>query len=163
MQAFDPIEDTLAIHPVEAALARLMPTALSQGAQLDIEEMIDELAGPESKKVVKLISKMETKHWQIGGGIAAAIIALCALFLMVDYSHRSKAIAASPPYQVLSKSERVNSKTNEVRRESPDGSVVQESGIDTELVSSLQDAESGMKIDFSEMICATLIVPVSRY
>jgi hypothetical protein len=164
MQVFDPIEDTHALHQIEAALARLMPTALSQGAQLDIEEMIDELAGPESKKVVKLISKLGTKYWQIGGGIAAAIAALCALFPIANRSSGLNDIAVSAPKQVLlSKSDCVKASTNEGRRESSDGSVVQEFGVDNVSVSSMLDIPSGMEIHFNEMSCATLIVPVSRY
>lgn len=153
-----------ALDPIEVVLARLMPTALSQGCQFEIEAMIDELAGPESKKVVKLTSKLETKHWQIGGGIAAAIAALCALFPMADRSSGPNAIAVSPPEQVLlSKSDRVKASTNEGRRESPDGSAVQAFGVDTVLDCSVRDTASGMVVQVSQVSEDTLFVPVSTF
>ena len=57
--------------PVEVVLARLMPPALRQDCQNELEAMIDELAGPE------VIPDNASKGWLvrcvIGGGIAAAI------------------------------------------------------------------------------------------
>lgn len=154
MQAFDPIEDTLAIHPVEAALARLMPTALSQGAQLDIEEMIDGLAGCETQPAAKRFFPRAMIRWMRNGGIAAAFC-VCSL----PYP---KANA-----DIFWDSVTPESDTEEISlegmREGDDGSALEALSLDKKRVSIVLDKWSGMMIQVSEESEETLLTPVSAF
>ena len=66
--------------PIETILARLMPPALSQDCQSELEEMIDELAGPLPEKVVAISSGRSWSRWMAVAGIAAALAGLLAVF-----------------------------------------------------------------------------------
>ena len=154
MQAFDPIEDTLALHPVEAALARLMPTALSQGAQLNIEGMIDELAGCETQPAAKRFFPRAMMRWMRNGGIAAAFCA-CSLpnsKVNADICWESE----TPEFDI----EQISA---EDICEGDDGSALKALSFDKERTSIVLDKWSGMMIQVSEKSEETLLTPVSAF
>ena len=156
MQAFDPIEDTLALHPVEAALARLMPTALSQGAQLDIEEMIDGLAGFKTQPTAKRFFPRAMMRSIRNGGIAAA---LCACSL--PYSKASADVFLDGI--ILNRPFDIEEMSLEGMREGDDGSALEALSRDKKRVSIVLDKWSGMMIQVSEQSEETLLTPVSAF
>ena len=81
--------------PIETVLARLMPPALRQDCQMQIEEMIDDLAGSEPANRVEISSGRWLVRCLIGGGIAAAIGALIAIFPLAGTSADKKPIATT--------------------------------------------------------------------
>ena len=156
MQAFDPIKDALAIHPIEAALARLMPTALSQGAQLDIEEMINELAGCETQPAAKRFFLRAMMRSIRNGGIAAA---LCACSL--PYSRANADVFLDGV--ILDRPFDIEEMSLEGMREGDDGSALEALSLDKERVSIVLDKWSGMMIQVSEKSEETLLIPVSDF
>lgn len=83
--------------PIETVLARLMPPALRQDCQMHIEEMIDELAGHEPANVVDISSGRWLARCLTGGGIAAAIGALIAIFPMTGGKDNKVIAEATAP------------------------------------------------------------------
>jgi hypothetical protein len=154
MQVFDPIEDTHALHQIEAALTRLMPTALSQGAQLDIEEMIDELAGCEAQPAAKRFFPRTTMSWMRNGGIAAAF---CACSLL--YSQANADIC----WDSVTPESDIEEMSLEGMREGDDGSALEALSLDKERTSIVLDKWSGMMIQVSEKSEETLLTPVSAF
>ena len=156
MQAFDPIEDTLALHPVEAALARLMPTALSQGAQLNIEGMIDELAGCETQPAAKRFFPRTTMSWMRNGGIAAAFCVCSLLYSQAKADIFWDSVILDRPFDIEEMSP-------EGMREGDDGSALEALSLDKKRVSIVLDKWSGMMIQVSEKSKETLLTPVSAF
>jgi hypothetical protein len=154
--------------PVEAILARLMPPALSQGAQFDIEAMIDELAGPEAENVVRISGKAGMKRWLVGSGIAAAIGVLCALLPMVDRSSEPK-VASNLPHQsapglvLVSESDRVESMTEEGWQDDSEGVAMQTLRMSLVGENRLRDEASGMVVQISEPREEILLMPISTF
>ena len=154
--------------PIEAILARLMPPALSQSAQFDIEGMIDELAGPEAENVVRISGKAGMKRWMVGTGIAAAIGALCALLPMVDRSSEPK-VASNLPHQsspglvLVSESDRVESMTEEGWQDDSEGVAMQTLRMNLVGENRLRDEASGMIVQISEPREEILLMPISTF
>lgn len=154
--------------PIEAILARLMPPALSQGRQLEIEAMIDELAGPVAENVVRISGKAGTRRWLVGGGIAAAIGALCALLPMVDRSLEPMVVAnlpqeSTPKLVLVSESDRVESVTDEGWQDDADGVAMQTLRMNLVGENRLRDEASGMVVQISEPREEILLMPISTF
>lgn len=156
MQAFDPIEDTFALHPIEAALARLMPTALSQGTQLDIEGMIDELADCQTQPAAKRFFPRAMMRSIRNGGIAAAFCACSLLYSQANADVFFDSVILDRPFDI----EEVSV---EGMREGDDGSALEALSLDKERMSIVLDKWSGMMIQVSEESTETLLIPVSDF
>jgi hypothetical protein len=150
MQAFDPIEDTLALHPIEAALARLMPTALSQSAQLDIEEMIDELVVFKTQPTAKRFFPLAMMRRIRNGGIAAAFCA-CSL----PYSRADADIPRD--YKLKQIPSDVEKASFGSLLKGDDGSTVDVIYFDKERKSIVLDKASGIELEISEVSEETLL------
>ncbi len=142
------------LNEIEAALSRLMPPALSQGCQLEIEAMIDELSGPESEQIVPIASNH--RRW-IAPSIAAAVAALCAALPLVRHtapsvSGTSLVSSISQPNGVVlvSESDRVQSVTDEGWQETSDGAVGHAVSFSAVGESRVMDEETGMLITIYE-------------
>ncbi|NJM38086.1 MAG: hypothetical protein HC845_09650 [Akkermansiaceae bacterium] len=142
------------IHEIEAALSRLMPPALSQGCQLEIETMIEELAGPEPQQIVQISSN---HRWWIASGIAAAVAALCAALPLVRQTPPSiseSLVSNSAPEPngvvLVSESDRVQSVTDEGWQETSDGAVGHAVSFSAVGESRVMDEETGMLITIYE-------------
>ncbi len=159
MQAPDPIA------AVEAAMARLMPPALSQDGQLEIEAMLDELAGSEAGNITAIRPNKWLARCLTGGGIAAGIGALCALFPMLRNSPESPVAVNSPSAAglvLVSQSDRIESMTDDGWHAQADGSAMRALRLKTVQENNVRDEKSGMVVQISEQHEETLQVPASE-
>ena len=152
--------------PIETVLARLMPPALSQDCQNELEAMISDLAGPDSSPQISAIRR--TGRWVLGGGIAAAVGALCALFPIREEETASPAALAgveAPPsgLVLLSESDRIESMTDEGWWEDADGSALRALRLNVVEENQVRDEESGMRVRISEPREEVLFVPISSF
>ncbi len=143
--------------PVETILSRLMPPALSERRQADIEEMLAELAGPTFKEVATISSGKWFARSLIGGGIAAAIGAMCAVFPMF----KNTAPATSAGFVILSESDRIESVTDEGWREDSEGSPMHSVRLKSVQKNKVRDKQSGMVVQICEPREEILMVPAS--
>lgn len=118
-----------ALDPIETVLARLMPQALSQSCSEELEEQIDDLAAHAPTHVVEISSGKWLVRCLVGGGIAAAIGALIAIFPTspspVDKGAQVQSAAAFDPDLVLVK----RAQLEEAIRRSKPGEEIVISGI----------------------------------
>jgi hypothetical protein len=139
------------LNEIEAALSRLMPPALSQNFQLEIESMIDELAGPEPAQIVPISSN---RLWWRASGIAAAVAALCAALPLMRQTPQVISDASPVPELngtlLVSESDRVQSVTDEGWQETSEGTVGQTVSFNAVEESRVLDEETGMLITIYE-------------
>lgn len=151
--------------PVEAILARLMPPALSQDGQLEIEAMIDDLAGPEVQNLVPISSGKWLLSTLVGGGIAAAVAGLLALVPMIDgFSTKQVSTANKAPlgFELVSESDRIESMTDEGWLEQ-DGSAMHALRLMAVEENNVRDVESGMVVRISEPREEILYTPITAF
>jgi hypothetical protein len=149
--------------PVETILARLMPAALSQNGQSEIDEMIDDLARPE---VEPISSGLWLGRWMIGGGIAAVAAGLLAALLLLETVSKNPSVAAHqmPAGIVLvSESDRIESMTDEGWQESADGSAMHALRVSAVEENKVRDEESGMVVQISEPREEIFLTPISAF
>ncbi|MEO5914260.1 MAG: hypothetical protein ABIS50_08510 [Luteolibacter sp.] len=154
--------------PVEAILARLMPPALSQDCQYELEAMIDDLTGPEPANVVEISQVNWTARWLIGGGIAAAFGALCAVFPIHENTSASQTAVALPKESpsglvLVSQSDRVESMTDEGWKEDADGLALHAVRLNVVGENKMRDRETGMVVQISEPREEVLLMPISSF
>ncbi len=152
------------IDAIEAALARLMPPALSEDCQFEIEAMLDELAGPEIGEVVKM-PQHSARRWITGSGIAAAAAGLLAIvpFLKTAPIQTTAIASAEPSGLVLvGESDRVESMTDEGWRDS-DGSAMHAVRLNVVAENSLRDEETGIVMQVSEPREELLLTPITAF
>jgi hypothetical protein len=148
--------------PIEVIMARLMPPALSEEGQLEIETLIDDLAGPESEKIVGI-------SWftrcLIGGGMAAAIGALCAVFPMIRDAPQPQVAVTSPAESLsglvlVSESDRIESVTDDGWREDSEGSSMRAVRLKAVQENNVRDEKSGMVVRISQPREEILMTPM---
>jgi hypothetical protein len=152
-------------HSVETILARLMPSALSETGQHEIEAMIDELAATSQ------VSAPSGHPWlrRIAvGGIAAAGVAAACVFPMVQHpaapaTATSPTASHAPGFVLVGESDRVESMTDEGWLENQDGSTMQATRLSVIEENTLRDVESGIVISISEPREEILLMPVSAF
>lgn len=143
--------------PIETILSRLMPPALSERRQADIEEMLDGLVGPTSQEVATISSAKWVARSLAGGGIAAAIGAMCAVFPLTEKSDTKSAAGLV----FLGESERIESVTDEGWREDSEGSAMHAVRLKSVQRNSVRDEQSGMVMQICEPREEILMVPAS--
>jgi hypothetical protein len=151
--------------PIETIMARLMPPALSQQSQAEMDAMIDDLAGPEAENVVEISSKGWLARGMIGGGIAAMIGALCAVFPLIQRSMQPQITDSSVELPAsglvfVSKSDRIESMTDAGWREDSEGSAMHAVRLKSVQESNLLDEASGMLVKISQPREEILMMPV---
>jgi hypothetical protein len=154
--------------PIETILARLMPSAVSEDGQLRMEEMIDELAGPEAEKIVPISSGKWIARSLIGGGIAAAIGALCAVFPVIRGASGSPLAGTPTPgspqgFVIVSESDRIESVTDEGWQEDSEGAAMHSVRFKAVQENNVRDRETGMVVRISEPREEILMMPVSEF
>lgn len=152
--------------PIESILARLMPTALSQDGQLEIDAMLDELAGAEQEAVIPMSAGKWRTRTVIGGGIAAAVAGLLALAPMIGGftgSHSVKVVERLPEFLLMSESDRVESMTDEGWWEESDGSAMHALRLVAVEENQVKDTESGLVVMISETREEILYSPISAF
>ncbi len=158
MRVLDPIEE------MEAVMARLMPPALSQNGQQDLELMIDDLAGPEAENVVQISKTSWVGRIALGGGIAAALGALIAIFPITDSAITPLVSQESPAGWVLvSESDRVESMTDEGWKEDANGAAIHAVRLNLVGENQMRDEESGLVVQISEPREEILLMPISSF
>ena len=145
--------------PIETILARLMPPALSEDCQSGLDGMIDELAGPSNIVGISWLSRC-----LIGGGIAAGIGAMFAVFPMIQKGPQSPVAATSPAgFSIVSESDRIESVTDEGWREDSEGSAMHAVRFKSVQENNVRDKETGMLVQISEAREEVLMMPVSEF
>jgi hypothetical protein len=136
-------------NPVETILARLMPPGLSEDCQADLNEMLTELAGPVADNVVPISSAKWFVRSLVGGGIAAAIGALCAVYPF----QRDAAVApvataetsdTQAAYTLVSESDRIESFSDEGWKNDANGNALRALRVSSIQENSLRDSKTGL-------------------
>jgi len=152
--------------PVETILARLMPPALSEEGQRDIEAMLDELAGPVAvMPPSKPAAVSWPRRWAIGG-IAAAGVAAALIFPMKPAARpiASAQVQDIPAeFQLVSESDRIESASDAGWLEDSDGSAMQAMRINVVEENNILDEETGIVMKVSEPREEILLMPVSAF
>jgi len=158
MQKLDPTYD------IEKALARLMPTALSESASKEINGLIDELAGEENYN-------SPTKYkWPAIVGIAAAIA--FGIFVFKATPNIAPALTstkniqteeASPTMSFLSETDRVENMKDEGLFVDAGGSAVRKVRVRVVEESQIRDEETGIVMMLTEPREELYMVPVSTF
>lgn len=148
------------VDPIEAALARLMPVALSEAGERSIHETLDELAGSLPAK------RYSTgKGWTIGLGIAAAVA--IAVFLTTRPSLQAPAVASQEkfdsPVEWLANSDRVESLQDEGRISGVEGDALQAVSLRVIEENTLRDRETGYTFNISEPRDELVLMPVTSF
>lgn len=156
--------------PIEAALARLMPTAMSVSGQRSIEDMLDALAADlPAAKVVPWYRRPA-----IGLSAAAAIAGILAIPALLQtgaparglsprFAQAEKTEDAAPALQLLSEADRIESMSDEGWVSNPDGSVRQAVRVRTVGENTFKDRETGYTVRVSEPRDETVLMPVSSF
>ena len=165
MQTPDPVDPLT--ESVEAIFGRLMPPALSADSQGEIENMIDGLAGAEPEKIVPISSGGWIARWAAGGGIAAALGLLGALYMgdKTVQEPRNGALVQqmSSGLIVVSETDRVESVTDEGLKANPDGSTVRALRLKAVETNKVLDKESGIVVEIREPREELLLTPISEF
>lgn len=154
--------------PIETILGRLMPPAMSQSAQNGLDAMIDDLAGPTAETIVPHPSGNWLVRSLIGGGIAAGIGAMIAIFPLASDTPQDPVALNPPAYPpsglvLISGSDRVESVTDDGWHESADGSAMRSFRLHALEESSMRDEESGIIVKISEPREEILLIPISSF
>jgi hypothetical protein len=150
---------------VEAILVRLMPPALSDAGQRNIENMLDELMVEAPPVITVPVAKPRLGWWL--GGIAAAGI-LAAWLMPLGTRPGSAPVAAAPavtgPEVVLiGESGRIESMTDEGWQEDTDGAAMQAMRLNVVEEDSILDEETGIVMKISEPREEILLMPVNSF
>jgi hypothetical protein len=150
---------------IETILSRLMPPALSEQGQRDIEEMLEELAGPVAADAP--IEQARPHHWQRIAGIAAAIVAIAVIsqaFNPEAPSVIARAVAADEPlFELVSETDRVEAIQDDGWIENPEGSTMRATRLRVVEENKLLDHETGIVMLISEPRDELLLMPVSAF
>jgi hypothetical protein len=152
---------------IEAALARLMPPALSQNCQLDIEAMLDDLAGSEAEEIAP-IPTSQRNRWIIAAGIAASVAVLLAVFPSIGH-HSLPPHVSAPLVEkarglvLISESDRIESMTDEGWQEDSYGSAMHAVRLNVVEENSLRDLETGIVMQISEPREEILLMPITAF
>ncbi|BCU79462.1 hypothetical protein [Luteolibacter sp. LG18] len=151
--------------PIEAALARLMPTAMSVSGQRSIEEMLDGLAAELPASPVR-----RARGPLIGLAAAAVIAGLVAVPVL--FNPASAPVTGRPALattrgadgiQLVEESDRVESMSDEGWVANPDGSAMQAVRVRVVGENTLKDRETGYTVRVSEPREETILMPVSSF
>lgn len=154
-----------ALDPIEAALARLMPPALSQNCQHELEEMIDGLAGQEPQAF--LAAAPRPTHWIIGSGIAATAAGLLAIHPLIrstlDRQFSAQAEETLSGLVRVSESDRIQSMTDEGWQENSQGHAMHALRLNVVEENSVMDEETGMIVLISQPREELFLMPISSF
>ena len=150
---------------IETILSRLMPPALSGQGQQDIEEMLDELAGPTAAETPA--EQPRPRYWRRIVGIAAAIVAIAVIsqaFNPEAPSVIARAVASDEPlFELVGESDRVEAVKDDGWLESPDGSAMRATRLRVVEENKLLDHETGIVMLITEPRDELLLMPVSAF
>ena len=157
------------LDPVETILARLMPPALSDAGQREIESMLDDLADASAEAPPTKRTGIVWLRRIVTGGIAAAGMAAALVFPLASRPAPPPGVATahsgkSPAGMVLvSESDRIESMTDDGWQEDPDGSTMHALRLNVVEENSLLDEETGIVMQVSQPREEILLMPVSSF
>lgn len=160
--------------PVETILARLMPPALSEAGQRDIESMLDALAGSSAAAHSAKRPGLAWFRRLFVGGIAAAGVAAAVIFPLASRPAPSSWAAAAPSLKsaaakhpagmvLVGESDRIESMTDDGWQEDADGSAMRAVRLNVVEENSLLDVETGIVMQVSQPREELLLTPVSSF
>lgn len=148
--------------PIETILARLMPPALSDEFQGGLNETIDKLAGPAPENVTEISSGKWLVRSLVGGGIAAAMGAMFAMYPANQTAEPAvaKTERASSGLVLMSASDRLESMTDVGMRKDSEGTDMHAVKVRSVQENKVRDQESGMIVKIREPREEILMTPV---
>jgi hypothetical protein len=155
--------------PVETILARLMPPALSEAGQHEIESMLDALASGSAATTRANPAGAAWIRRMITGGIAAAGVAAAWVFPLAAPPVPSSWAVVAPVGEtpaglvLVGESDRIESMTDEGWQEDADGSTMHAMRLNVVEENSLLDEETGIVMQVSEPREEILLMPVSAF
>jgi hypothetical protein len=138
-------------HDVESVLARLMPPALGESSQRDIELMIDELAGTDSARTP---TRTGWIRYAAGGMAAALTLGLSAWWMFTPIT---------PEMHLLADSDRVEEISYEGWQEDSAGNSLRALRVRFVGENRLFDSETGIVMRISEPREEFLLLPISSF
>ncbi|MBK1884254.1 hypothetical protein JIN85_17675 [Luteolibacter pohnpeiensis] len=159
---------------IEETLARLMPSALSVSGQEAIEQMFDELMGPEEPEIEEISSQSVTRksaarRAAIPIGMAAALAALAVISFRNDVqsdqvSIFQKSISTVPAGMVVvGEEDRIENMTDEGWMSDSDGTTMQAVRMRVVQENTVRDEESGMVFQLTEPREEMVLIPVNSF
>jgi hypothetical protein len=151
------------IDPIEAALARLMPVAMSDSGQQSIHETLDALA------VGVPVGRWQTRHARgIGIGIAATaliggFVAWSSLRSPVPATTAIDEVPTLLPVEWVAKADRIESLQDEGRISGADGAALQAVSMRVVAENTLRDRETGYTFNISEPREELVLMPVTSF
>lgn len=150
---------------IEAILSRLMPPALSEAGQRDIEAMFDDLATTRAAETNRVAQS--PRFWSAVGGIAAAIVAVVVISQSLQTTSApviARVVDNAPPaFELVGESDRVEDVRDDGWRESPEGSAMRAMRMRVVEENSLLDRETGIVMRITEPRDELLLMPVSAF
>jgi len=152
-------------NEIEAALARLMPPPLSEGAQGDLDALIDELSGsvrnettvPDKSFTRKSLAGIAAGMFAMAGGFAISKQAEAPLPSAVQIK------AIRPGMVLISESDRVQSIRDEGWSEEADGSTMHAVRLNLIEENRLMDQETGIVVQVSEPREEIFFTPITAF
>ena len=163
---------------VEEMLTRLMPHAMSQGGQASIEEMLDELMGPEELDEVEKPEQVIASRSAESGfsakkliplGLAAALGALAVVNMNGTPEQPAVALVAEMPKTVpagmvlVGEEDRVEGMTDDGWISDPDGTTMQAVRMRVVQENTMLDKETGMVFQLTEPREELVLIPVTSF
>lgn len=147
---------------VETVLARLMPAALSEDGQSEMEAMLDELAMAEGGGGIKAASQLRRWVW---GGLAATGMAAALVFYSSGVAPQvvSGDLSVPPEFVLVGESDRIESMTDEGWTEDTDGTAMRAVRLRVVEENSLYDQETGIVMKVSEPRDEVFLMPISAF
>lgn len=150
---------------VEAILARLMPPALSDAGQRNIDDMLDQLA-VDAPPVIAGPTPRPHRGWWMGGIAASGILAAWLLPLGIKSGsapHAALPTMAGPEVVLIGESGRIESVTDEGWQEDIDGAAMQAMRLNVVEEDSILDEETGIVMKITEPREEILLMPVNSF
>lgn len=164
---------------IEAALARLMPPALSESGQRSLEAMLDELASTAPADADRQFFKLRPAMVAIPLGIAAALVAWLSLAprepsaspLSPGPPIAAQPVAAALPVAaepgsglvLVSESDRIETVTDGGWLGDPDGAAMAAVRLRVVEANTFRDEESGIVVQVSDPRDEVILTPVSVF
>ncbi|MEI6604604.1 MAG: hypothetical protein WCP35_04795 [Verrucomicrobiota bacterium] len=157
-------------NPIEAALARLMPPALSEAGQRSIEAMLDELAaaGPQPTARGSRQWWGWARRFALPLGIAASLAVLLALVPSKPAGTLPLAMARPASEKVsglvlVSESDRIETMSDEGWVADPDGGAMQAVRVRVVEANTLRDEETGIVVQVCDPREEMILTPVTFF
>jgi hypothetical protein len=154
---------------IETILARLMPPALSEAGQRNIESMLDALSGESAPAVRAKTGALTWLRWLLPAGIAAAVVAAALVLPLASPPSPSSWVSVAAGGEsraglvLVGESDRIESMTDEGWQEESDGSAMRTLRLNVVEENSLLDEETGIVMQVSEPREEILLMPVSTF